>query len=125
MEFDRFTTLLINSQLLKKHDAQMLASVFQEECHKKTIKATTELFCDFLVASDHLTIWQCNKLRMGKWKGFYLDCYVLLEQVGKDDEYCYYKARDTRDGNLVRMRITPMVRAKGPGIEYKVYPHTD
>jgi hypothetical protein len=50
--------------------------------------------------------------------------YLLLEQIGKDSEFCY-KARDTQDHKLVRMVITPMARTTGPGIEYRVYPYSE
>jgi hypothetical protein len=125
VNIDQFATLLIKSGLSSKYEAPVLAAVFQETCGKWNTPATVETFCDFLVATNRLTSWQCDKLRMGKWKGFYLGCYLILEQIGKDAEFCYYKARDTQDGNLVRMVITPMARATGPGIKYRVYPYSE
>jgi hypothetical protein len=83
------------------------------------------MFCDFLVSTNRITAWQCGKLRQGKWKGFYLDNYVLLEWSRKDLDFAYYKARDIRDGNVVQLTITPMNRVKGPNIEYKVCPYLE
>ena len=128
VDIEQFVTLLVNSRLCTKDEAHALATVFQEECRKRNASDTVETFCDFLIATNRLTAYQCEKLRMGKWKGFYLgkwkgfylDNYLLLEQIGKDREFCYYKARDTWDSTLVRLIITPMVRARGPGIEYRV-----
>jgi hypothetical protein len=59
---------------------------------------------------------------VGKWKGFYLDNHLLLEQIGKDDKSSTYKARDTRNGRLVSLVITPMNRTGGV-LEYRVEPH--
>jgi hypothetical protein len=84
-----------------------------------------ESFCDFLIATNRITAWQGNKLRKGNWKGFYLNNYLMLEQVGKDEEFCYYKARDARDGRLVRLTVTPMPRAKSTHIEYRVDPYSE
>ena len=61
---------------------------------------------------------------MGKWKGFYLDDYVLLEQVGKDYDSASYKARDTRDGEFVCLVITPVNRTNGR-IEFRVEPYIE
>lgn len=116
----QFKTLLINSRLSGKTEADELATVFQAECRERNAPATVDLFCDFLIANNRFTAWQCDKLRKGKWKGFYLDDYQLLDQIGKDQEFAYYQARDTRDGTLVRLTITPVNRAKGPNIEYRV-----
>jgi hypothetical protein len=123
VDIEQFVTLLANSGLSSKREAHELAAIFQEECRKHNVPDTVETFCDFLVATNRLTDWQCAKLRMGKWKGFYLDNYLLLEQIGKDYEFCNYKARDARDGTLVRLIVTPMARAKGPNIEYRVDRH--
>jgi hypothetical protein len=57
---------------------------------------------------------------MGKWKGFYLDEYLLLEQDGKGYDYSSYRSRDTRDGSIVRLIVTPMNQTRGPRIEYRV-----
>jgi hypothetical protein len=122
VNIDQFAILLFKSRLSGKPEAEQLACVFKEECRKQNIQETVETFCDFLIATNRLTAWQCEKLRMGKYKGFYLDNYLLLEQIGKDYEFGYYKARDARDGHLVRLAVTPVNRAKGPGIEYQVYP---
>jgi hypothetical protein len=124
VKIEQFTTLLINSRLFSELEAQELASVFQESCRKWNTPDTVDSFCDFLIATNRLTAWQCNKLRMGKWKGFYLDNYLILEQIGKDHEFCYYKARNARDGTLVRMVVTPMARATRPGIEYRIEPYS-
>ncbi len=59
---------------------------------------------------------------MGKWKGFYLDHYVLLEQSGKGADFASYKSRDGRDGSVVNLIVRP-VNQTGGRIEYRVEPY--
>jgi hypothetical protein len=125
VNIEQFATLLINSRLSSRHEVEELVAVFHDECCRQNVTDTLDTFCEFLISTARLTAWQCDKLRKGKWKGFYLDNYLLLEQIGKDYDFCYYKARDARNGKLVRLTITPMIRAKGPDIEYKVDPYSD
>jgi len=75
--------------------------------------------CNFLVGNGTITEWQCDKLKQGKWRGFQLDDYLLLEQVGKGELDCSYRSRDIRDGSIVRLVITP-TRLTGGKIEYRV-----
>jgi hypothetical protein len=122
MDIDQFVNLLVNSRLSSQHEAEGLVASFQIECRKENSPETVEAFCDFLIATNLFTEWQCEKLRMGKYKGFYLDNYLMLEQVGKDDKSSSYKARDTRNGKIVCLIVTPPLYAKGTGIEYRVEP---
>ncbi len=76
---------------------------------------------DQLVAEGLLTIWQCDKLRDGKWKGFFLDGYKVLSHLNTDDSYSYYLAEDVATGRQFAMRITPITRATVPGkLEFKI-----
>jgi eukaryotic-like serine/threonine-protein kinase len=121
MNIKRFKKLLVDSRLSNEIEADELDTVFQEESHKQNIPATVEMFCDFLIARKLLTRWQCDKLRMGKYKGFYLDNYVMLEQSGKGADYASYKCRDARSGRLVTLFIKP-INQTGGRIEYRVEP---
>ena len=124
MNIEQFTTLLINSRLLDKSEAEQIAAVFQQECQKLRTTATLDALCSFLIATDRLTRWQCDKLKMGKWKGFYLDDYVLLEQSGKGPDFSSYKSRDVRNGRVVNLVIRPMNQTDGR-IEYRVKPYSE
>jgi serine/threonine-protein kinase len=74
-----------------------------------------------LVARDLITCWQFQKLCDGKWKGFFLDEYKLLDHLHDDSAYGYYTAEHTITGRRVTVRITPAKRAKNPEqIEYVV-----
>jgi hypothetical protein len=124
VNIDEFATLLINSRIIGEHEVRKLVDAFREGCRVWGQEVSVVTFCDFLIETDRLTEWQCNKLRMGKWKGFYLDSYLLLGQVGKGPDFSSYAARDTRDGKLVCLVVTPTVYTNGR-IEYCVEPYVD
>ena len=121
-QLERFICFLRLSQICSEQQVQELLGTFENQ-RQEILSDEDGLaqFCSTLVSANAATEWQCNKLKVGKWKGFYLDDYLLLEQVGKDYEYAYYRARDIRDGSIVRLVVTPMNRTKGPRIiEYRV-----
>jgi hypothetical protein len=118
MDIDRFLTFLVDSQLFGTPEAEQVASLFRDECAKAGAPVSAEEFGEFLIATDRITRWQCEKLLDGKWKGFYLDNYLILEQIGVDFARSYYKARNARDGQLVRLNITPS--QEPPHIRYTV-----
>lgn len=80
-----------------------------------------------LAAQDTLTEWQCEKLRQGKFKGFFLDGYCLLRQLGKTENLCIYLGREVSTGKLVELDITPLPidPVKDGRIHYTVREITD
>ena len=113
-----FIGVLRKSQLCDDEQVNQLIDKF-EIADKGTARADiVSRFCRFLIDANAVTAWQCDKLKQGKWKGFYLDDYVLLEQVGKDRTTASYRARDIRDGASVCLIITP--RNQAPYLEYRV-----
>src|SRR5262245_13372623 len=114
---DRFVELVVRSGLATQVQVKELIDQFQASQPSTEKSADIEAVGKYLVARECLTEWQCEKLRQGKFKGFYLHNYLFLDHLGKDANFAYYKARDTRDGKLVRLTVTPLNRSKGPGIE--------
>jgi hypothetical protein len=123
VELEQFITLLIKSGIVNRHEAQKVVTALQEGCEELGQEVSLDTFCEFLIATNRLTKWQSDKLRAGKWKGFYLDDYLLLGQVGKGHDSSSYAARDTRNGKLVCLVITPMALSKSGNIEYRVEPY--
>jgi hypothetical protein len=115
---------MVRSGLSNKVETAELIAEVQEQSGVQGKQESVEGFCDFLIAKTKLTAWQCNKLRMEKWKGFYLDNHVLLEQVGKDYVSSSYKARETTSGRLVVLVINPVNQTNGY-IEYRVEPYEE
>jgi hypothetical protein len=124
LDIKHFATLLTNSGLISEPQVQELVDAFQAGSNDWGRIATAEAFCDFLVDTDRLTRWQCDKLLMGKWKGFYLDSYVMMDHMHKSYNSVTYKARDTRDDGLVCLVITP-VNLTGGQIVYRVEPYVE
>ena len=120
MSVEQFLKLMVSSRLSNKQEADEILARYREQSGEVNTPDNVEAFCKFLITTNLVTDWQCSKLRAGKWKGFYLGNYLLLDQIGKDEQFAYFRARDTRDGKLVRMTITPINRTKGPDIEYRV-----
>jgi eukaryotic-like serine/threonine-protein kinase len=120
---ERFIDLLGKSQLCTEQQIGQLVSSFERERGDIASGDVVAQFCDFLVGTDAVTAWQCDKLKAGKFKGFYLDNYVLLEHSGKGADYSSYKSRDTKNGNIVNLVIRPRpVNQTGGQIEYRVEP---
>jgi eukaryotic-like serine/threonine-protein kinase len=113
--------LLKNSRLIEEREVEKLAEAFQEGCRNRGHLIETKSFCDFLISTNRLTQWQCDKLLTGRWKGFYLGDYVLLEHIGKDYETTWYKARELRNGRFVRLVVSPFNQRVGRN-EYSVEP---
>jgi hypothetical protein len=66
-------------------------------------------FAVFLIAADILTTWQSDRLFQGKYKGFFLDHYVILKHVRVADTYSVFAARDTTTNQQVLLEIWPTI----------------
>ena len=112
---------LVRSGLATDQQASDLVSVYSEVfLASSQLPDTLTAFCTFLVASETVTTWQCEQLRNGKWKGFLLDNFVLLDSLGPDSEFGYFLARNKTDGEVVSLAITPLNRTSSSKIEYRV-----
>src|SRR5215208_1128819 len=124
---DEFAELLARSGILTNQEANEWLALFRDE-HPAASDASNAIdeFCSFLIAGERVTEWQCEKLKSGRWKGFYFeDHYLLLEQIGKGGDepssyYSSYKARDSRTNNLACLVIRPILYTSGR-VEYRVY----
>lgn len=70
-----------------------------------------------LIATKLLTVWQCNKLRDGRYKGFFLDNYKLLDILSIDERR--YLAENTETGDVVELVVVHDPAAPY-GIRYEV-----
>jgi hypothetical protein len=126
---EEFAELLARSRITTTGEAIKWLALFRAE-HPIASDASNAItaFCSFLASGDWVTEWQCEKLKLGRWKGFYYeDYYILLGQVGKGGSeassyYASYKARDSRTNKLVCIVMRPL-RYTGGRFEYRVYPY--
>src|SRR5436190_11716322 len=120
-QLEHFIELLRKSEICTEKQVTDLVSSFGYERGEITSGDDgVSQFCRFLIVKNAVTAWQCDKLKAGKFRGFYLDDYLLLEVVGQDNTSRSYRARDMRDGSIVRLIVTPMNRSKDRHIEYRV-----
>jgi hypothetical protein len=117
---DEFTSLLERSGLLTRDQLSALASKFPLEYVAVKTRNTATALCAFLVDTGSLTYWQCGKLRTGKYKGFFLEVYLLLDYLWHDDEFNYYLARDTRSNKRVELAIRHPKKDTSTSIEFHV-----
>jgi hypothetical protein len=122
---DELSALLTASQLASQEEVASLKERFGSGDTRFDLPDTVTGFCAFLVAEGVLSPWQCEKLRNGQWKGFFLDAYELLDHLGHDDHHNYYLARDAKRARFVRVIVTHSVYAKGNQFEYRIDEHLD
>jgi hypothetical protein len=113
---DQFLVFLLASGLVRF--SELRAAIADFDTERKDDSVLDELV-DRLIERKLLTAWQCDKLRMGKWKGFYMDNYKLLGPAEPHDPMMRnYIAEDTS----TRKQVTLDVRYNEttPRIEYSV-----
>ena len=124
MNLDWFVGLLGRSLLCTQEELPELVRSFKSE-HRESANDEDAVgqLCDYLINNKVITKLQCDLLRTGKWKGFYLGDYLVLEPIGKHLETSHYKARDTTSGRLMRLTLTGI--NTNDEIGYEVEPLTD
>jgi hypothetical protein len=72
-----------------------------------------------LISKQIVTEWQYNKLLSGRWKGFHVDDYRLLDLLGHDDlNSNRYSALNVGTGENVVLVVTRLDAA--PWFDYSV-----
>ena len=101
---DAFLSLVVKSDLASDVELQEARADLRAVA---TSASALDSLCTHLVSKGILTSWQCGKLRMGKWKGFFLDGYCLLAQISKDTTTSTYLCKEVATGKQVAMSVTP------------------
>ncbi|MCI0335268.1 MAG: hypothetical protein L0228_18825 [Planctomycetes bacterium] len=117
-QIDEFLALVLASGLVDEAAlSEACADLYVDRADPEAVDA----LCRYLIANDTLTEWQCDKLRKKKWKGFWLDEYCLLKQLGKGDMTSTYLAKERTTGKRVALVVTPpMVSPWVDGPIYRV-----
>ncbi len=76
------------------------------DADRTTASALDNVFAH-LPSKGVLTKWQCDKLRTGRWKGYFLDGYCFLCQLSKDMTTSTYLCKEMATGKRVAMAVTP------------------
>ncbi|MBN2294024.1 MAG: hypothetical protein JXM70_16480 [Pirellulales bacterium] len=104
---NEFLQVLLKSQLLDGDVLKSALNDFRENEAENIPKDELRAFASYLIVHEYLTCWQCDKLRKGQFKGFFLDDYVFRDHVDCDDKCTRYVAEDIRTGKYVILAITP------------------
>ena len=79
-----------------------------------------------MVADELLTQWQASKLLRGKWNGFFVDQYKILDwdHVDEEAELTFYTAVCTRTGERVLLACLPKSNGIRPDgtVGYRIVP---
>ena len=120
-DVEEFWKLLADSGLVKQDELVRVRESYRAEyLHAIKQSDTVDAVCSFLLIASRLTPWQCEKLRCGQWKGFFLDQYIMVDQIGSDERYQYYLAKHFKLGKYVRITVTRRASENGEGIQYRV-----
>ena len=109
-EVDKFLSLILKSGLVELEDLNAACKDFLTESSAIGHKQTFDSLCEFLISTNRITQWQCDRLKEGRWKGFFLDQYKLLNIIESDELYSYYLAEEVSTKHRVRLQIAPKYR---------------
>lgn len=119
--FEDFIGLLVRSRLVAAAKVEALLDDYRENfLPDHGWPDTLAAFCNYLVASGALTVWQCARLRDRRWKGFILGDLLLLDRIRQDGDDLIYLARWLGDGTYVDLRVSPPESTPDKSIKYEV-----
>lgn len=106
MSIESFTDLLSQSGLTSADNARVLLDRFRQMHPSATNNEEVALFCEFLIIrAGVLTRFQSRMLREGKYKGFFLGEYVILDRTAKEGHSFRCLARHMRSRQLVTLVV--------------------
>jgi serine/threonine-protein kinase len=99
-------------------------ATIEQVCNEFDGTMELDQLCNRFIARGLLTVWQCNKLQQGKYKGFYLDNYCILKLLEIAENNSSFIARDTTSGERVLLIINPLtlIPLKDGKLQYEVRP---
>jgi hypothetical protein len=113
-DFGAFSELLLASGLVNESVLRTLTNDFRAQvARQKLPDESLTTFNSYLVGSGFLTCWQCGMLREGRYKGFFLDEFKLLDCFGPDDKVTRFLAVHGLTSQRVVLAVTPYSVARG------------
>jgi tRNA A-37 threonylcarbamoyl transferase component Bud32 len=93
-------------------DGESLSAVLADFCQERQAPLPEEVepLVDFLIRRRLLTRWQCDKLVTGKYKGFFLGKYKLLEHLGTGGMSSVYLGEHTLMHQRRAIKVLPKSR---------------
>lgn len=103
-----FLDLLKRSGLLDEDHLKAELSVIGEQL--KESKSPVETLSQHLIRKEMITDWHLQKLKAGKYKGFFLGKYKLLRHLGSGGMSSVYLAVHRVSGKLRAVKVLPRKR---------------
>jgi serine/threonine protein kinase len=84
--------------------------------HGRAVPSEAAPLADLLVGDGLLTRFQADQLLLGKWKGFSIGKYKVLERIGSGGMGQVYLCEHERMRRLVAVKVLPEAGAQDPSI---------
>lgn len=110
MTVEQFVDLLKRSQLIEADQLQKLLAEYLPPEGPSSL--TAEELAEKLIAAGILTRWQCDKLLEGRYKGFFLGKYKLLDHLGTGGMSSVYLAEHVLMQRRVAIKVLPKHRVQ-------------
>jgi eukaryotic-like serine/threonine-protein kinase len=111
-EVDKFLSLILKSKLLGQTELENAWQEFEDQISRLAVEPELQSLCTFMTSTDRLTRWQCDRLNEGRWKGFFLDEYKLVDWLEADEDFSYYLAEEVATKRQVKLKIAPKSRSR-------------
>ena len=82
-KYHRLCAAIRESKLLEKEALETLVSDFETANPSLEESTAAEKFAEFLIQKEAITLWQARLLLRGKFRGFFLCNYKILNLIGK------------------------------------------
>lgn len=110
MTVEQFLDLVLRSQLVERDRLQRFLAQLPPEINKSVL--TAEEMADHLCRAELLTRWQSQKLLEGRYKGFFLGKYRLLDHLGTGGMSSVYLAEHVLMQRRVAIKVLPKHRVQ-------------
>ncbi|MGQ9821167.1 MAG: protein kinase domain-containing protein [Thermogutta sp.] len=110
MTVEQFLDLVLRSQLVERDRLQRFLAQLPPEVNKSTL--TAEEMADHLCRAELLTRWQSQKILEGRYKGFFLGKYRLLDHLGTGGMSSVYLAEHVLMQRRVAIKVLPKHRVQ-------------
>ena len=117
-ELEGFCQVLSASGLLRDKSIESVVADFRAHAEGDKFGASLPGFTHFLVRRGLLTAWQCGKLRLHQYKGFFLDNYLIVDQLPFGKNCSRFVAENVETGQLVVLCAKPPEQRQSSDVEY-------
>jgi hypothetical protein len=103
---DAFVATTRRSGLVNEAQLEQLLREWQDSQSKPFGESLTS-FTTFLIGRHVLTAWQVSKLRENKFKGYFLDEFVLIDHLDSGRDSSRYLGRNCSTGQFAIVTVHP------------------